>query len=152
VLIEEEQSGDVEIGHTTERVGYFALEAGAITDSAGSVIGEAGGIVREQVDRSQWHTVNLAGIYQNPVLMINIVTYAGQQPAHLRLRNVGMSSFQFQLEEWLYLDGYHVDEQLHYVVLESPESVTSRSIGMAQLAETNSVLQQNRHSYSSPDW
>lgn len=119
VLIEEEQSGDVEIGHTTERVGYFAVEAGAITDSAGSLIGEAGGIVREQVDRSQWHTVNLAGIYQNPVVMMNIVTYAGQQPAHLRLRNVGMSSFQFQVEEWLYLDGYHVDEQIHYVVLES---------------------------------
>ena len=117
--VEEEQSRDTETGHTTERVGYFVAETGVITNAQGAVIGEAGSISRRQGNKNQWHTVNLAEVHANPVVIMNIVTHAGKQPTHVRLRNVGSSSFQFQLEEWDYLDGSHLEEQLHYVVLES---------------------------------
>jgi hypothetical protein len=119
VKIEEEGSRDTETAHTTERIGYFASEAGVITDAYGAVIGEAGSISRRQSNGSQWHTVNLTEVHLNPVVIMNLVTYTGKQPTHVRLRNIGPSSFEFQLEEWDYLDGAHVEEQLHYLVLQS---------------------------------
>lgn len=119
VMVEEEASRDIETAHTTERVGYLAAEAGVITDAYGEVIGEAGSISRRQSNALQWHTVNLTEVHASPVVIMNLVTYAGKQPTHVRLRNVGPSSFEFQLEEWDYLDGSHIEEQLHYVVLQS---------------------------------
>jgi hypothetical protein len=119
VQVEEEQSNDSELAHTTERVGYLATELGSITDRYGVAIGEAGKINRSQTDGNQWHTVNLVGIYANPVVIMNMVTVSGAQPAHIRLRDVGTSSFKFQIEEWDYLDGLHVAEESHYIVVES---------------------------------
>ncbi len=119
VKVEEEASRAIETAHTTEGVGYLAAEAGVITDAYGEVIGEAGSISRRQSNAHQWHTVNLTEVHASPVVMMNMVTYAGKQPTHVRVRNVGPSSFGFQLEEWDYLDGAHIEEQLHYVVLQS---------------------------------
>jgi len=119
IRVEEEQSRDAETAHNAERVGYLAVEPGAITDSRGHVIGEAGHISRSQLNRQQWHRVTLTNVYADPVVLINMVTYAGGQPAHIRLRNVGASSFEFQIEEWLYLDGGHLEESVDYFVLES---------------------------------
>mgnify|MGYP001827082056 CR=1 FL=1 len=90
-----------------------------VTDAYGVVIGEAGSISRRQSNGRQWHTVNLTEVHASPVVIMNLVTHAGKQPTHVRLRNVGPSSFEFQLEEWDYLDGSHIEEQLHYVVLQS---------------------------------
>jgi hypothetical protein len=106
--VEEEQSRDAETGHTTERVGYFVAETGLITNAQGAVISEAGSISRRQGNKNQWHTVNLAEVHANPVVIMNIVTHAGKQPTHVRLRNVESSSFQFQLEEQI---GYIAVEQ-----------------------------------------
>ena len=136
--IEEEQSRDAETAHTTERVGYFVAEAGMITNAQGAVIGEAGSISRRQSNENQWHTVNLAEVHADPVVIISIVTHAGKQPTHVRLRNVGSSSFQFQLEEWDYLDGSHLEEQLHYVVLQSGvHELTGQRTAEVGRVETN---------------
>jgi hypothetical protein len=43
----------------------------------------------------------------------------GGNPAHTRVRNVGSNSFEFQIEEWDYLNQAHTDEDIGYVVLES---------------------------------
>ena len=97
--VEEEASRDIETAHSTEGVDYLAAEAGSIS--------------RRQSNAHQWHTVNLTEVHASPVVIMNMVTYAGKQPTHVRVRNVGPSSFEFQLE------GSHIEGQLHYVVLQS---------------------------------
>jgi len=119
VKIEEEQSQDSEMTHTTEVVGYLALETGPISDTAGSVVGEAGTTGSNQNGADQWHTVSLQRSYSAPVVLINMTTYNGSQPAHIRVRNVTSSSFEYQIEEWDYLDQSHITEDIGFVVLES---------------------------------
>lgn len=119
VKIEEEQSYDSEMGHTSEVVGYLTAGAGSITDSSGSVIGEAGLISISQGSGGQWRTITLQGNYATPVVLMNMTSYNGGQPSHIRLRNVTSTSFQYQIEEWDYLDQSHTTEDIGYVVLES---------------------------------
>lgn len=86
----------------------------------GTVCGEVGVKTPDQASRDQWHTVNLRGVYQDPVVIMKPVSYNGPHPCHVRLRNVSSESFEFQIEEWAYLDGTHgTNEFLSYIVLET---------------------------------
>jgi len=82
-------------------------------------IGEVGRRKVEQAGSSQWHTVSLKHNYQKPVVVVQPPTRAGGDPLTIRIRNVTSSSFQFQLDEWDYLDGAHVKETVHYLVMEA---------------------------------
>ena len=46
-------------------------------------------------------------------------SYNGSQPSHIRLRNITSNSFEYQIEEWDYLDQFHTTEDIGFVVLES---------------------------------
>ncbi|MBL8012765.1 MAG: cellulase family glycosylhydrolase, partial [Candidatus Omnitrophica bacterium] len=101
-----------------EVISYFALPSGLIQNKTGASIGEAGRVTAYQKDGSQWHTVKLSKTYTEPVVFMQINTFHGRQPAHIRLRSVGSGSFQFQIEEWDYLDQKHLLEDVSYMVLE----------------------------------
>ena len=118
LLIEEEQSNDQEIAHVTESIGYFVFEEGDIRDSNGSVIGEAGKVSSDQVDGSVWHSVSLNNEYVEPVVIMQPLMYADDSPAHVRIRNVGSDGFEYQIEEWDYLDQSHAAEDMYFVVIE----------------------------------
>jgi hypothetical protein len=118
VKIEEEQSKDQETTHVKEIVAYLGIEEGNLRDGLGNLIGEAGTVTVDQGDGSQWRTVNLQNAYCNPVVIMQLMTFNGHQPAHTRLRNVGSSSFEYQIEEWDYLDQVHVAETIGYLVIE----------------------------------
>ena len=118
IKIEEEQSKDIETDHTTEVIGYIGIGPGIIYDFLGNLIGEAGTTNVGQADGSQWYTVNLQNYYCNPVVVMQIMTYNGTQPAHIRIRNVSSNSFEFQIEEWDYLDQFHLTEKIGYLVIE----------------------------------
>ena len=136
VKIEEEQSRDSETAHTSEVVGYLALEPGPIWNSFGSFVGEAGRISSNQNDGGQWRTVTLQRSYSDPVVLMNIATYNGTQPAHIRVRNVTSSSFEYQIEEWDFLDQSHITEDMGYLVLETGSHVlpdgTQIDVGVLQ--------------------
>jgi hypothetical protein len=83
-----------------------------------SVIGETGRLVTDQSGDSDWHTVSLTNSYTDPVVIMNPLSYNGGHPSHARLRNVGSDSFEFQIEEWNYLDQWHTEETVSYMVLE----------------------------------
>ncbi|VAX36258.1 hypothetical protein MNBD_UNCLBAC01-1435 [hydrothermal vent metagenome] len=118
VRIEEEQSEDSETAHTTEVVGFFALESGAILDNQGSLIGEAGLTSSGQINNGSWKTITLSKDYNSPVVIMNILTANGYEQSHIRLRNVKANSFQYQIEEWDYLDQAHGEELISYLVIE----------------------------------
>jgi hypothetical protein len=82
-------------------------------------IGEAGTVTVEQEDASAWCTQELKHSYMDPVVVMSPVSHNGGQPATVRVRNVSSDRFEFQIDEWKYLDGGHKSETLGYVVMEA---------------------------------
>ena len=80
---------------------------------------EAGKITIQQSSRSGWLTVNLTKTFTEPIVVVSPPTYNGSQPTTVRVRNVGSSSFEVQVDEWEYLDGWHLLEELNYLVMEA---------------------------------
>ncbi len=128
IMVEEERSRDSEIAHTTEVIGYIAFEEGILKNNAGTIIGEAGKITNNQASGATWYTVSLTNNYSNPVVIMEMNTFNGADPTHIRLRNVNASSFQYQMEEWDYKDGAHTTEKMSYMVIESGIHTFSNSI------------------------
>jgi subtilisin family serine protease len=116
--LEEESSRDAETGHTTESVGIFGIPAGAIHDINGRVIGEAGFVMSGTRNNRDWRRLEFSRSYNRPVVLMEMTSYNGGDPAHMRLRNVASSSARYQIEEWDYLDQAHTTETIGYVVLE----------------------------------
>jgi len=119
VFLEEEQSADSETSHIEEELGLFATDEGTVFDESASPIGEAGVVTTDQSGAGQWHTVSLDRSYSDPVVFMQLMSYNGGNPAHLRVRDVRADSFKFQIEEWDYLDNLHTTEDVGYVVLEA---------------------------------
>ena len=114
----EERSGGQPAQYAGETVGFFGMAPGIVRNTSGVAIGEAGVLTAYQHDGGVWHTVTLKNSFTRPVVLMNILTMNGRQPCHIRLRNVQNSSFEFQIEEWEYLDQRHLTETVSYVVLE----------------------------------
>ena len=67
----------------------------------------------------QWKTVTLNRSFDEPVVITGAISYAQQDPAVIRVRNVNHNSFDVRVQEWDYLDGQHATEQVSYIVVES---------------------------------
>ena len=66
----------------------------------------------------EWHTVELTKNFTDPVVIVGPPTFNGSHPVVVRVRNKTASSFEIRLEEWDYLDGEHVYEDVTYMVVE----------------------------------
>ena len=67
----------------------------------------------------QWKTVLFDQPFDVPVVIANGLSYSGQDPAVIRIRNVTQNGFDVRVQEWDYLDGNHPNEKINYVVVES---------------------------------
>jgi len=67
----------------------------------------------------RWTRVTLDNFYVDPVVVATTNTRDGSAPLTLRVRNVETNSFEIQIDEWDYLNGLHVYEQVSYVVMEA---------------------------------
>ena len=81
-------------------------------------IGEVGQVTAAQT-AGQWRTVFLENTYTDPVVVMGPVSFNGGQPTTVRVRNVTAASFQYQIDEWNYLDGDHTTETVSYLVVEA---------------------------------
>lgn len=88
----------------------------------------------QQPGPETWHSVRFQNTYDNPVVVMKPVSFNGSQPCHIRLRNVGSSGFEFKIEEWEYLNGMHVREQMSWIVVD--EGVYTLSDGSAVTARS----------------
>ncbi len=179
VSIEEEQSGDTEVKHTSETVGYLALSEGTIftednsaisnntyyggngddslfggsgSDSlfgqededflvgnsgndnlyGGSgndtihgddvtLIGQSGMVTTDQTSADQWHTVTFESAILNPVIKMHMMTENDKAPLTLRVKNVTDTGFEWQMDEWDYLDGIHGTETVSWLAIAEGE-------------------------------
>lgn len=58
----------------------------------------------------------------NPIVIMGPPSYKGSNPTAVRVRNVSTSGFQYQIEEWDYLDGTHLSENIGYLAFEAGRS------------------------------
>lgn len=115
IFLQEEQSAGTEVNHAAEDVGYLVL-----SESVGELRAKLalGDITESQPDGSTWHSETFSQSYSNPVVVFGPVTQKNGDPVHVRVRNVTSLGFEWQLEEWDYLDGAHGEETVHYIVAE----------------------------------
>jgi fibronectin type 3 domain-containing protein len=102
--------------------------------SAGSRAGsysflEVGSVEVTQEDKDQWHTVTLQNNFTDPVVVMGPVSYNGKQPCTVRVRNIASNQFEFQIDEWDYLDGKHPNQEtISYMVVEQGEYIFSEMV------------------------
>jgi PKD repeat protein len=82
-------------------------------------IGEVNSFDHDQADGDTWYAADLHGDYRKPVVIAKSLSTYDAEPAHIRVRNVGPSDFEWQIEEWEYLDGAHGTETISFIVVEA---------------------------------
>ncbi len=70
-----------------------------------------------------WNTVNYNNTYTDPVVVMGPLSTNGNQPTTVRVKNTAGAGFQWQVDEWAYLDGPHLVESISYMVVETGSHV-----------------------------
>jgi len=71
-----------------------------------------------QPNSSTWHSVVFDQAFdQVPAVVMGPPSFKGAQPTTVRVRNVTRTGFEFQIDEWDYLDGGHITETLAYLAV-----------------------------------
>lgn len=115
-----------------------ALVSGGLTAASGNAAAATGsGIeIGTATVNHDWKSVQLTNAHSDPVVVAPALSYAGTNPASPRLRNVAESSFELAVEEWMYLDGRHLDEAVGYFVTDvgeySPADGPAFEVGRVQ--------------------
>jgi hypothetical protein len=132
IKLEEEQSQDSEVNHCDETVSILALGDKIFAQDMSSNGGDTAAIRRlapEYGAAMEWGTVDgvdhnwmkipLAKEYLNPVVVAKPVSFCGEDPGVIRIKNASHNSFELRYNEWLYKDGWHTQERVFYMVVEA---------------------------------
>ncbi|QJF50330.1 carbohydrate-binding protein [Roseobacter ponti] len=82
-------------------------------------IGEAGKVTFTQTDEDAWFLVEFAQELDNPAVVMGPLTTNDASRSTVRVRNVTDEGFEFQLDEWDYLNGTHASETVSWLAIES---------------------------------
>ncbi|EEE37053.1 vcbs repeat domain protein [Rhodobacteraceae bacterium KLH11] len=85
--------------------------------TAPTPIGESGTVSVAQTGPDQWHSVSFSAAISNAVVVLGPVTNVDGDPVTTRVRNVTDTGFEFQIDEWDYLDGIHGLESLGWLAV-----------------------------------
>lgn len=89
------------------------------TTSTEGLPGQLGSVTHEQSTADEWHGVGFERQLEDPVVVSKPLSrnYADSHAAHVRVNDVSTDGFQFQVEEWAYLDGHHRPESADFLAL-----------------------------------
>jgi hypothetical protein len=76
---------------------------------------EAGSVTVTQADGNAWHSVGFGQTISNARVVMGPLSFGDASPAMIRVRNVTDQGFEFQIDEWDYLDGRHATETIGWV-------------------------------------
>ena len=85
---------------------------------AGGVIALTGTVTAQQLNEDQFFSVAFDQPLQDAIVVVSPVSFNGGQPVHARVRNVTSTGFEFQFEEWDFLDGSHTGETISWFAVE----------------------------------
>ncbi len=109
-------------GISSERLdcnGYIEFVNGGST--TGLVFGEVG----KSSNNHTFKTVTLNNTYNDPIVFVGSISFNGGNAAVVRVKDVASNSFQWQVDEWEYLDEEHASEDVGYMVVERGEHIMS---------------------------
>jgi len=131
--LEEEKSRDQEVAHVDETVHVLALGKQLFAQQVSHNGGDPAALRRLEptgdapmewglirgVDHD-WQTLPFAKFYADPVVVAKPVSSRGGDPGVIRLRGVSGEHAELRYQEWLdYLDGWHMEEDIFYLVSEA---------------------------------
>ena len=87
-------------------------------DPVDEIVGQSGQVTVNQLNADQWHSVSFDQPLDNPSVVMSPLSLNGGQAAHARVRNVTETGFEFQIEEWSYLDQIHDTETISWIAVE----------------------------------
>ena len=84
---------------------------------------EAATISLVQPSKASWTEITFEKAFpETPAVVMGPLSYNGTDPATVRIRNVSTKGFQFQIDEWDYRDGSHIEESLSYLAAQPGQS------------------------------
>ncbi|MFH5801581.1 S8 family serine peptidase [Haladaptatus sp. CMAA 1911] len=119
---------------------------GLVNAEAAIAIGQRGMITTNQPARSSWQSLPFDSFFPNPVAIAGPLSTNGSQPSHIRLRDVENTNFDYQIEEWSYLDGSHTQETFSFAVL-AQGAYTSSSGARLEVRTVSATHAFDRHSF-----
>ena len=106
-------------------------------------IGQAGTVTVTQANAGQWSSVQFDEALQDAAVVMGPISFNGGQASTMRVRNVTETGFEYQLDEWNYLDGAHTKETVSWMAIEKGvHSVGGQTIvaGVGQASEAVSSI------------
>lgn len=95
------------------------LSAGLAASAVAAPKYESGTLTLSQPNAGTWKTVNFTTAFSAaPVVVLGTPTNADAAGFTSRVRNVTASGFEYQIDEWDYLDAVHGQESLNYLAIE----------------------------------
>ncbi len=80
-------------------------------------IGQSGNITVTQSSKNEWFTVTFDAAIENAIVVLGPLSFNGAEAATTRVRNVTDTGFEFQVDEWNFLDGAHTTETLSWLAI-----------------------------------
>ncbi|MEM7670546.1 MAG: hypothetical protein AAF317_15655, partial [Pseudomonadota bacterium] len=117
--------------------GTDTAEIGITVAGTALPLGEAGSLDVTQDSATQWHSVLFAEMIVDPIVVLGPVTTNDDDPVTVRVRNVSDSGFEFQLDEYDYLDGVHGEESVSWLAIARGNHTLSN--GLSLVADTSSA-------------
>lgn len=103
-----------------------AITVEGIDDGSSNVpIGQSGTVTVAQSGSDQWHAVAFDTTILDAVVVMGPMSFNGGQAATTRVRNVTDEGFEFQIDEWNYLDGAHITETIGWLAVSEGSHVLS---------------------------
>lgn len=122
-------------GGTSNAMLHVSVEGNAV--DAPDSFGESGVATVAQAGPDQWHSVAFTDTIANAIVVMGPATNNDGDPLTTRVRNVTDTGFEFQIDEWDYLDGVHGLESIGWLaVTEGSHTLAS---GQTFVAGTSTV-------------
>lgn len=105
-------------GDTASNQATVSISVNGIDDApTATAIGQSGVVSVSQAGPNQWHSVNFDAAISDAVVVMGPATSFDAAPLSTRVRNVTDTGFQFQIDEWDYLDGVHALENIGWLAV-----------------------------------
>ena len=104
---------------------------------------EAATVSLVQASKTSWSEVAFEQSFpETPSVVMGPLSFNGSDPATVRIRNVSKKGFEFQIDEWDYRDGSHIEETLSYLATQPGQrNINGIPIVAGTLEDVGSVLQ-----------
>ena len=101
-----------------DELAAFLLEQPEAPSAPTAVLLQSGTVTIEQPNASTWFSVTFEQPFDDtPAVVMGPPTFRGGQATTMRVRNVTPTGFDYQLDEWDYLDGYHLTETIAWLAV-----------------------------------